>query len=148
MICEIDHRYEHQAKEIQNIQQAAYRIEAKLIGFDEIPQLYETVQEIQNSQEIFVGYSTERLQGVVSFQVEQRTVDIHRLVVDPDHFRKGIGKQLLTYLLEHYEGYRFTVSTGAANKPAIALYQAYGFREQRIFEVAPGVYCTQFSLST
>ncbi|WP_186759604.1 N-acetyltransferase [Planococcus sp. CPCC 101016] len=147
MIHEIDHQNEQLAKEIQEIQQAAYRIEAELMGFDGIPQLYEAVHEIQNSPETFIGYSIERLQGVVSYRVKQGIVDIHRLVVDPDHFRKGIGKQLIAYLLERYKGYEFMVSTGTANKPAIALYQANGFRELRVFEVAPGVHCTQFSLS-
>ena len=148
MIHEINHRNEQQAKEIQKIQQAAYRIEAELMGFYEIPQLHESVHEIQNSPETFIGYSKERLKGVVSHRVEDGIVDIYRLVVDPDHFRKGVGKQLIAHLLERYTGYKFTVSTGAANKPAIALYQSYGFREQRSIEVAPGIHCTQFSLSS
>ncbi len=148
MIREIDHQNKQLAKEIQKIQQAAYRIEAELMEFDGIPQLYETVREIQNSPDTFIGFSIERLQGVASYQVEQGIVDIHRLVVDPDQFRKGIGKQLVAYLLERYKGYEFVVSTGTANKPAIALYQANGFKEQRVFEVAPGVQCIQFSLNT
>lgn len=146
MICKINHQNEQNAKEIQGIQQSAYRIEAELMGFYGIPQLHETISEIQNSTEVFVGYKEEQLMGILSYRVEEGIVDIHRLVVGPDHFRKGIGKKLVAYLLGHYRGYGFTVSTGTANKPAIALYKAFGFQEQRLIEVAPGITCTQFSL--
>lgn len=146
MIRKINHQNKQNAKEIQGIQQSAYQIEAELMGFYGIPQLYETVAEIQKSDEVFVGYSEEGLMGIVSYRVEEGIVDIHRLVVDPDHFRKGVGRKLVAYLLEHYRGYGFTVSTGTANKPAIALYKAFGFQEQRLMEVAPGITCTQFSL--
>lgn len=146
MISKINHQNEQNAKEIQGIQQSAYQIEAELMGFYGIPQLHETVAEIQKSDEVFVGYSEEGLMGIVSYRVEEGIVDIHRLVVDPGHFRKGVGRKLVAYLLEHYRGYGFTVSTGTANKPAIALYKAFGFQEQRLMEVAPGITCTQFSL--
>lgn len=142
----LDHQNEQLAKEIQDVQQPAYRIEAELMGFYGIPQLHETIFQIQNSAETFVGYREQQLQGLLSYQVEEGVVDIHRLVVHPDHFRKGVGKKLVSYLLGHYRGYRFTVSTGRANKPAIALYKAFGFQEQRLIEVAPGITCTQFSL--
>ncbi|WP_142826977.1 GNAT family N-acetyltransferase [Planococcus soli] len=135
------------AKEIQQIQQAAYRIEAELIRFDGIPQLYETLAEIQKSTEIFLGYSEGQLQGILSYQVKGGTVEIHRLVVSPNHFRKGVGKKLMEYLLEKFKEYDFTVSTGTANIPAITLYKAFGFQEQRLIEVAPGIHCTQFYLS-
>ncbi|MDQ0428148.1 ribosomal protein S18 acetylase RimI-like enzyme [Planomicrobium stackebrandtii] len=135
------------AKEIQQIQQAAYRVEAELIRFDGIPQLYETLAEIQKSNETFLGYSEGQLLGIISYQVKGGTVEIHRLVVSPNHFRKGVGKKLMEYLLEKFKEHDFTVSTGTANKPATALYKAFGFREQGLLEVAPGVYCTQFYLS-
>ncbi len=146
MIHIVDHQNEQLAKEIQGIQQAAYRIEAELMGFHGIPQLHETISQIQNSAETFVGYKEEQLQGLLSYQVEEGEVDIHRLVVHPDHFRKGVGRKLVAYLLGSFRGYRFTVSTGTANKPAIALYKALGFQEQRLTEVAPGITCTEFSL--
>ncbi|MBT2569374.1 GNAT family N-acetyltransferase [Planococcus sp. ISL-110] len=147
MILKLDHQDKQIAKEIQQIQQAAYRVEAELMGFDAIPQLNESITEIQKSTETFAGYSEGQLQGVISYQINEGTVDIHRLVVSPGHFRKGIGKQLVGYLLKHCKGYEFTVSTGTANKPAIALYKAFGFQEQCLIEVAPGIYCTLFYLS-
>lgn len=117
------------------------------MGFDGIPQLHETFAEIQNSTEIFTGYLERQLQGVISYRVKEGVVDIHRLVVSPNHFRKGIGKSLVEYLLKQYDGYEFAVSTGTANKPAISLYKALGFQEQGSIEVAPGIHCTQFYLN-
>ncbi|AIY06511.1 alanine acetyltransferase [Planococcus sp. PAMC 21323] len=147
MISKLNHQDEQIAKKIYQIQQAAYRIEAELMGFNDIPQLHETVQELQKSKELFIGYSQEQLQGVISYQVEEETVDIHRLVVDPIYFRQGIGKKLVSYLLKKYRGYKFTVSTGTANKPAIGLYKMFGFQESNLIQVAPNIYCTQFYLN-
>lgn len=147
MICKINHQDEQVAKKIQQIQQQAYRIEAEMMGFYGIPQLHETVLEIQDSTEIFIGLNEEQLQGVISYRIEEGLVDIHRLVVAPCYFRKGVAKRLVEYVLRNYRGYEFTVSTGTANKPAIALYKTFGFQEQRLIEVAPGIHCTQFSLS-
>ena len=146
MIGEIDHHKEQIAQEILKIQLPAYGIEAELMDFFEIPQLHETASDIQNSEEFFIGFQEEELMGVVSYKIAEGLVDIHRLIVNPAYFRRGIGKRLVEYLLKRYKGYDFTVSTGTANKPAIALYQAFGFQEQRKVEVAPGIECTAFSL--
>ena len=55
MIGEIDHHKEQIAQEILKIQLPAYRIEAELMDFFEIPQLHETASDIQNSEEFFIG---------------------------------------------------------------------------------------------
>ncbi|WP_233786122.1 GNAT family N-acetyltransferase [Planococcus halotolerans] len=143
MIREIDHRNESAAKAIQRIQRPAYLVEAELMGFKGIPQLKESILEIQNSGENFLGYlEHERLMGFISYKKEGNVVDIHRLVVDPEHFRKGIGRELLTSLTKTFEGIEFIVSTGKANKPAKNLYTSFGFTESEDFEVAPGIFCT------
>ncbi len=145
-VYRLEHQDKQVAEKVQQIQQAAYRVEAELMGFYEIPQLYETIEEIQNSTETFIGYNEEQLQGVISCKIEAGVVDIYRLVVDPFYFRKGIGKKLLNHLLKKYHAYDFVVSTGSANKPAIALYKLFGFQEEAGVEVAPGIYCTQLHL--
>lgn len=145
MILKMDHRNELTAKAIQRIQRAAYRIEAQLMGFDGIPQLAESHSDIQNSSETFFGFMEEdRLLGFISCKKENRLIDIYRLAVDPEHFRKGIGRQLLAFLLNHFEGMDFSVSTGKANFPAKKLYKTFGFIETKDFEVAKGIFCTAF----
>lgn len=143
MIRKVNHRNEYTAKAIQRIQRPAYLVEAELMGFEGIPQLKESTIEIQNSGETFLGYmEQEVLLGFISYKKENNIVDIHRLVVNPEHFRKGIGRKLLAYLMEEFEGMEFIVSTGKMNKPAKNLYTSFGFVEKEDFEVAPGVFCT------
>lgn len=143
MLFKLDHRNESIAKAIQKIQRPAYLVEAEMMGFQGIPQLKESILEIRNSGEVFLGYLEEdQLLGFISYRRENNTIDIHRLVVDPGHFRKGIGRELLAFLLEKYKGIDFIVSTGSANTPAKRLYESFGFREQETFQVAPGIYCT------
>lgn len=143
MIRKVNHHNEYTAKAIQRIQRPAYLVEAELMGFEGIPQLKESTIEIQNSGETFLGYmEQEVLLGFISYKKENNIVDIHRLVVNPEHFRKGIGRKLLAYLMEEFEGMEFIVSTGKMNKPAKNLYTSFGFVETEDFEVVPGIFCT------
>lgn len=143
MIREVNHRNEYTAKSIQRIQRPAYLVEADLMGFRGIPQLNESILEIQNSGETFWGYiEQDRLMGFISYKEEGNIIDIHRLVVDPKQFRRGIGRQLLGSLMNKFEGLEFIVSTGKMNKPAKNLYTSFGFIETEDFEVAPGIFCT------
>ncbi len=146
MIKQINHANKQVAQAIQSIQRPAYRMEAELMGFDGIPQLAETVEEIQQSDETFIGFQDEFLKGFLSFKKEEKVVDIYRLVVDPLYFRRGIARRLLEHLLEQNDSVEVTVSTGTANMPARRLYQSFGFQEEETFEVAPGVTCTQYRL--
>jgi ribosomal protein S18 acetylase RimI-like enzyme len=66
-------------------------------------------------------------------KIENEEMDIHRLIVDPDHFRKGIAQSLLSYA-ERQEGIkRINVSTGSKNTPAVRFYEKNGF--QKVKEV-------------
>lgn len=146
MITEIDQTDEKIARDIQSIQRPAYRIEAELMGFHDIPHISETIGEIQQSEETFLGYEDGYLKGFISYKEEQGVVDIYRLVVDPLQFRQGIARSLVDHLLQQKKATEFIVSTGTANVPARKLYESFGFREEETFEVAPGVTCTQFRL--
>lgn len=147
MIAQIDQTNEKTARDIQSIQRPAYRIEAELMGFHDIPHLSETIEEIQQSEETFLGYQEEYLKGFISYKEEGGIVDIYRLVVDPLQFRQGIARTLVGHLLGQHRKKEFIVSTGTENEPARKLYESFGFQEEEIFEVAPGVTCTQFRLA-
>lgn len=148
MIQSLDNHRRELAKEMWGIQIPAYQTEADLMGFEEIPQLKETVEDIQASNECFIGFFDDGLKGFISYKEEEKLIDIYRLVIHPDFFRQGIARQLLSFLLEQFPGYNVTVSTGKANIPAKKLYHSFGFVEQNDFEVAPGIWCTEFSLTT
>ncbi|WP_180953606.1 GNAT family N-acetyltransferase [Bacillus sp. T33-2] len=117
------------AVEMLALQRAAYQVEADLIGTDNIPPLKETVGELAGSGETFIGYYIfGKLAGAVSYKAAAGQVDIHRVMVHPDHFRKGIAAHLIRWVEEAEAGAReMVVSTGADNTPAVALYKKLGF---------------------
>ncbi|MGG7620366.1 GNAT family N-acetyltransferase [Bacillus coreaensis] len=63
-------------------------------------------------------------------------MDIHRLTVNPNHFRKGIANQLLRFIEEQVEGIeKLIVSTGSENKPAVDFYLNRGFTIEKLVQV-------------
>ncbi|HZG35405.1 MAG TPA: GNAT family N-acetyltransferase [Gaiellaceae bacterium] len=134
------------AAAVLGLQRRAYGIEAALIGSDEIPQLTETLEELQASGETFLGaYLEETLVGAISWRAVGRVIDLHRLVVDPDCFRTGIGAALVrAALAAEPEADRAVVQTGSSNVPAKRLYRREGFEEIDEVDVVPGLRVTRF----
>lgn len=100
----IDISIRDEAKDVLNIQIPSYKVEAKIIGYDEIPPLKDTVKTLQECEEIFFGYYEDKeLCGAVSVKVDDKVVDIHRLIVHPTHFRKGIAQKLLNFVTRNFE---------------------------------------------
>ncbi|WP_216827629.1 GNAT family N-acetyltransferase [Alkalihalobacterium elongatum] len=130
MIKKLDITDPTMAAEINVLQKNAYKVEANIIGYFDLPPLNETVQELQQCGEVFLGYVIEeKVVGAISYKMSIEILDIHRLMVHPHHFRKGIAQALLTYL-EEYEPsiHEWIVSTGTSNTPAILLYKRNGFQ--------------------
>ncbi len=126
-----------EAPALLELQRAAYQTEADLIGFQGIPALSETLEELQGSQEVFYGFYQPQLIGAVSYKLESDGLDIHRLIVSPTHFRQGIARRLLEYLLQAQAGAaRVVVQTGSLNLPALQLYQSLGFTVRDQIQVA------------
>ncbi|EEL44785.1 N-acetyltransferase [Bacillus thuringiensis serovar pingluonsis] len=132
------------ATSILNIQIPAYEIEAKYINSTAIPRLYDTVADIQSCDEIFYGYFYEdTLAGFISFKIDEEEVDIHRLVVSPDHFHKGIATKLLLYIFDMFSSSKtYIVQTGKENIPALSLYKKHGFIEVQNIVLPDGVILT------
>jgi ribosomal protein S18 acetylase RimI-like enzyme len=132
--------------DLVRLQRASYRVEADLIGFEDLPPLRETPEELTAVQETFLGaYEDERLLGAIAFFRHPTWVDIYRLVVDPDAFRRGIASRLLDALDElHADAAYVTVATAERNGPAIELYERRGFRVVGRTTVAPGIRIVRF----
>lgn len=145
MIKKIDITNPDISKEVLNIQILSYNVEAKIIDFYDIPPLKDTVQSLQQCGETFYGYYlNKKLCGVISIKVDDRVIDIHRLMVHPKHFRKGIAKKLLNFIeieLESFEA--IVVSTGTKNEPAVSFYVRNGF-----FKIEETMITKQLSLTT
>jgi ribosomal protein S18 acetylase RimI-like enzyme len=135
-----------------SLQIASYRVEADLVGFDDIPPLKDGIQSIREAKETFYGYyldedGSRKLTGAISYSREGSIVTICRMMVHPDYFRRGIARSLLLHLLTTQQdsgASRFIVSTGTANLPAIKLYESFSFIKRSVFTVPPGISLTTF----
>lgn len=137
MIRKIDIADASIAEDVLRIQIPSYRVEAELIDFYNIPPLKDTVDTLLKCGETFYGYYiNDELCGAIAIMTENSVIDIHRLIIHPNHFRKGIARQLLHYI-ESIDGSRnaIIVSTGSKNEPAINLYKQNGFIETGVIEV-------------
>lgn len=141
---EITHRVV--AEQVLRIQHASYRLEADLIGFDALPPMLETWQDLAGSGETFFGaFIGKNLAGVISYRLENAVLDIHRVMVHLDFFRRGIAKTLVGFVEAREHGVRrVIVSTGKRNEPAVSLYLKLGFRAVGDLEVVPGLWVTRF----
>jgi ribosomal protein S18 acetylase RimI-like enzyme len=109
---------------------ASYREEARLLDLDDFPPLRRTVEAIQQAGSRFFGLSVEgTLAAVAEVDADSEPLDLSALVVHPDFFRRGLATGLLRQLLEEeFPDRAVSVTTGAANGPAIQLYEKLGFR--------------------
>jgi GNAT superfamily N-acetyltransferase len=135
------------ASQLLDLQREAYRVEAELVGSDEIPPLRETLPDLQACGETFLGAVADGvLAGAISWKVDGDAIDLHRLVVHPAHFRRGIGIALVRAALATEPSVRRAiVQTGAANAPAIALYLQEGFEPAGEIEPVPGLRVARFT---
>lgn len=146
MISKIDFTNLGLLKQLYELQRTSYLIEAKLIGFFEIPPLTESIADLQQCGETFLGYfDGEELAGALSYTVEGEELTICRMVVHPNHFRKGIAQKLLKYMEENNRQIVvYKVSTGKENVPAKNLYLKNGFQLIQDQEVATGFLISNF----
>ena len=137
------------ASAVLELQRRAYRVEAELVGSDELPPLRESLEELQRSGETFLGaYLAGVLVGVISWRLQDGVLDLHRLAVDPSRHRAGLGSALLrAALASEPKAKRAIVQTGASNEPAERLYRREGFEEIDEVEVAPGLRVRRFARS-
>ncbi|MFC3749865.1 GNAT family N-acetyltransferase [Paenibacillus sp. GCM10012306] len=147
-ITRLDLQDEMTVDDLWSLQHKAYRLEAELIGFHEIPPLMETREMLRRSPEVFYGCHDHAYELMGAVAVEEESpgkLTITRMMVNPGHFRKGVAGALLEYVFGKYsEMEQFIVSTGKLNFPAVALYTKHGFVQVGVEEVVPGVELVEF----
>lgn len=137
-----------QAEKMLEIQRNAYAVEAELIGFDEIPARYETVEVIQNLPGTSYGlYNDGRLVGFITIETDENTVEVTKLCIDPTYFRSKLATTLLEHVLSLHEDKLVYVHTGKHNGPAKKLYTKLGFEPSAEFEPELGVTLIRFTRS-
>lgn len=146
MITPLQHHERAVAEQIYVVQQAAYTVERDLIGCIDFPPLRVTVADIQAETEQFLGYwLNTQLVGVLSFENKPGLLEIGRLIVHPQAFRRGIARALLQEV-ERYSvpGGMLTVSTAAKNLPAVQLYQKQGYQRRERTTLPDGLELVRF----
>lgn len=148
MIKPIQIKLDHNAKMVLDVQIPSYLVEAELIQSHDLPPLRDTIVSLQQCDETFYGYfddNSMQLLGAISYKIEDAVLDIHRLIVHPDSFRRGIANALLTYIQTlAIDCTKIIVSTGAANVPAKELYLKHNFHAIGVIEVLPNLFITSF----
>ena len=124
----VDHRDAAIAGRLLEIQRRAYAVEAELIGFDGIPPLVESLDQLQSADlTVLAVVDGDDMVAMLGYSESGGVIDIDRLAVHPSHFRRGLGRMLLDHLRARHAGSPIVVSTGADNLPAVALYERAGY---------------------
>ncbi|WP_462154281.1 GNAT family N-acetyltransferase [Pseudoalteromonas piscicida] len=132
MIQKLNNRDVSMAREIFNVFQRSYKVEAEFIGASYFPPLSRTIEDICGATSHFYGYfENQNLAAVIEIVIFEKTLEIDSLTVNPSYFRKGIAGKLLHFALTEFDAAKVIVETATANAPAIALYQKYGFVEYK-----------------
>ncbi len=88
----------------------------------------------------FFGYWEDgELAAIAEITERDSELSIDSLAVDPSCFRKGYAGRLLSFVLDLFDWETAVVETAAANRPAIALYEKFGFVEARRWRTADGI---------
>ncbi len=99
MIKKLDLKDLETAKHILELQTASYRVEAEIIHFYEIPPLKDTIESLKEWDEIFYGYYiNDVLAGIISYKIIENVLDIHRVAIHPNFFRRGIAGKLVSFV--------------------------------------------------
>ncbi len=148
MISILNHKLAIIAKQIFEVFQISYAVEAQLLKATDFPPLKRTANAIQQSTTIFYGYKVNgALAAVMELDISDSGIHICSLVVDPNYFRKGIGRKLVSFAKDMGQGKTITVETGLANNPAITLYKRAGFVETRQYLTDVGIWKIAFKLT-
>ena len=123
------------AAAIFDLQQLAYQTEAAIYHDYGIPPLRETLDELRSqfgSKRFLKAVEDQWIVGSVRAFQHQATCFVERLIVDPDHRRRGIGTALLHEIEAAFPAARrFELFTGHKSVNNIRLYERLGYRAFR-----------------
>lgn len=146
MIEKLNNKNEETAHEIRSLFQASYQIEAELLNAPDFPPLKRALRDFINSDTDFYGlYKGSKIVAITEINTYQNKTHINSLVVHPEYFRQGLGKQLMLFVLNAFDSEIFTVETGLANEPATKLYKLLGFMEQDQYDAEFGIRKVKFA---
>lgn len=139
-IRRLDHADPGISRDIWALLRRAYRIEAEILGAGRFPPLGRTVEEIRTANSEFTGlFVDDGLAAVAETRMDGGCLSIDSFVVEPKYFRRGLGSELLGYVLGATRCNATRVETGSANESAIRFYESFGFSETDRWETGSGM---------
>ncbi len=120
------------AEAVLSLQKRAYQQEAQHYRDFQIPpltqSLEETLYEFENQTVLKLTFQG-TLVGSVRGYVQDHTCYIGKLMVEPSHQNKGLGKQLMQAIEDYFrESRRFELFTGHESQKNLFLYQKLGYQ--------------------
>ncbi len=120
-------------EEILRLQYLCFLSEAELIGNMDIPPLRGTLSMIKDEYRIGIIIKMVDENGAIIGSVrakeEAGTVYIGRLMVHPEHRRKGYGRLLLQKIESIFKEKRYELFTSTKSKNNLKFYQKTGYKE-------------------
>ena len=81
---------------------------------------------------IYVYEENNNILGFIQIEEHFEIIDIINIAVDKDYQGKGIGKELIRYVIDNTKSEKIMLEVKANNNPAIGLYTNMGFRQIHI----------------
>ena len=130
----IDQRELSVARAIHAVLLLAHAQEARLLQVTDFVPMAQAPEDLQQGDALFLGaLRGDDLLACVSLvpDDEPGQIAIGALVVHPAEQRRGLARALVNEALRRCAGRVVSVTTGALNAPALALYRGLGFVEYR-----------------
>ena len=122
------------SEEILLLQKIAYRSEAEIYNDFSIEPLVQTFEQLQNQFEdhiVLKAVVNNTIIGSVRANNQDGTCYIGKLMVNPNHQNKGIGKMLMNAIEGLFPKSRYELFTGSKSEKNIALYEKLGYKAFR-----------------
>jgi ribosomal protein S18 acetylase RimI-like enzyme len=121
-----------EADGILTLQKLAYQSEAELYQDWSIPPLTQSIEDIKtefSTKTFFKACLDGKVVGSVRVSVNRGTCFVNRLIVHPEHQKKGIGTKLMETIEKEFSSIeRFELFTGSRSEGNIRLYEKLGYR--------------------
>ena len=130
---------EEDLPEILDLQHLAYQSEAALFGRQDIQPLTETLDELIEEYKagtvLKMTDENGKIIGSVRGKEADGTLYIGKLMVHPDHQRKGYGRRLVTAIEECCPGRRYELFTSTRSVNNIRMYETLGYKQFDVRDV-------------